>query len=150
MVQILRSNAPDWTKGNCAGFNEDPVTHKLIPRINPAETPDGVYPAEIFYSEDIPNATKEEKEAYDEAALTYCNGDGKDRPVCPMRQECLFFSLRNNEASGIWGGMLLPDRVNMRRFLPERNWEWHPPVPRAEDGTVLGGERPRKERPKGL
>ncbi len=134
MVQILRVNAPDWAKGNCHG-----------PKLNKAETPDGVYPAEIFF-DDI-GTTPQEREEYTEAALRYCNGDGKNRPVCPIRQECLFFALKNNEQWGIWGGMIDQDRTNMRRFLPERKWQWHPPVPRDEDGTVLGGERPRSDRP---
>lgn len=35
--------------------------------------------------------------------------------VCPVRQECLDYSIKNNELYGIWGGKTLSERDSLRR-----------------------------------
>jgi hypothetical protein len=62
-------------------------------------------------------------------ALKVCNGTD-DGVVCPARHECLLFSIVNNEAYGIWGGMYADDRATLRRFTPKEEWGWRPPSPR--------------------
>jgi WhiB family transcriptional regulator, redox-sensing transcriptional regulator len=42
--------------------------------------------------------TKEEKEARERRAKTICS-------TCPVRVECLEYSLRTREPHGIWGGL---------------------------------------------
>lgn len=75
------------------------------------------------------------------SALDVCNNN-PDKPdgVCPMRDKCLFFALKNNEAYGVWGGMLAVDRTELRRFNPEREWKWHPPIERDEDGKPVSSQ----------
>lgn len=100
MVLVLRSEAPDWTQAKCV--HEDPTK----------------VPLEIL---DLHFDENREEEA-----LAMCNGlDGN--PVCPIRHECLLFSLKNNEKDGIWGGMTVEDRTYMRRFIPKEQWEWQEP-----------------------
>jgi len=65
----------------------------------------------------------------EEEALQICNG-WSDGVVCPARDACLLFSIVNNEAYGVWGGMYADDRATLRRFTPKEDWEWRPPSPR--------------------
>jgi len=75
-------------------------------------------------------------------AMKICNGIDSGR-VCPLRQECLVFSLKNNCGDGIWGGMHEEDRTQMRRFMKEKDWAWHEPtlreheLPVDDDGSSL-------------
>lgn len=61
-----------------------------------------------------------------------CNG-GDGRGVCPVRDRCLIFALKNNITEGVWGGMGEADRATMRRKYPLRKqtvreeWQWHAP-----------------------
>jgi len=109
-----RMNAPDWT----AGGNEEKAA-KCIKF--PPDRESGYDP---WFMEE-----------YEEDCLDICNGtwDGK---VCPMRQQCLEFSIINNEAYGVWGGLPPHDRLVMRkarRQNPYMEIKWHPPTPRKPD-----------------
>jgi hypothetical protein len=68
-----------------------------------------------------------------EEAVTFCNGEA-DGIVCPIRQACLEFALRNNEKAGVWGGMGEKDRKALRKKFPWKakqvenaGWIWMPP-----------------------
>jgi len=110
-----RIPAPDWTAGG-----------------NPAKAAKGLR----F------RPTRENKPWFDEDqfedCLAICNGDYDGR-VCPMRQQCLEFSIINNEAWGVWGGMLPHDRKAIRiarRQNPYLEIAWHPPTPvNPDDGS---------------
>lgn len=104
MVLFSRVQAPDWSG------NENPAFEARCRQLPPP------VPGEDPFFED------------DSAALTVCNGRENQRP-CPMRHECLIFSLINHEGSGVWGGMLSHDRMHMKRTWPRRLWQWHPPTP---------------------
>ena len=69
-------------------------------------------------------------------ALQICNGESGG-PVCPMRQRCLKRALLNNEAHGVWGGMLLHDRKALKKAHPDdpEAWLWHPPTVPAPKAT---------------
>jgi hypothetical protein len=67
----------------------------------------------------------------EDEAIAICNG-WSDGVVCPNRHECLIFSLINNEAFGVWGGMYADDRATLRRFTPKEEWVWRPPSPRDD------------------
>lgn len=67
----------------------------------------------------------------EDEAIQICNG-WSDGVVCPARHECLIFSLINNEAYGVWGGMYSDDRATLRRFTPREDWEWRQPSPRED------------------
>lgn len=41
-------------------------------------------------------------------ALSFC-------AVCPVRQECLDFALETNQEHGIWGGLTVKARKNVRK-----------------------------------
>jgi hypothetical protein len=82
----------------------------------------------------------------EDAAMRVCNGGdaGADyvnagKP-CPLRDECLVFALINHESHGVWGGMLLHDRMTMKRSMPRRWWYWHPPTPKPEKEPSSGAE----------
>jgi Transcription factor WhiB len=60
-------------------------------------------------------------------AVKICNGTYSGI-VCPQRNDCLIWSLINNEAHGIYGGMYEDDRTQLRRFTPREEWEWQPPT----------------------
>lgn len=65
-------------------------------------------------------------------AASICNGNA-DGKICPIRAECLAWSLINNEQYCVYGGMLPHDRRKMRlarRADPHMEIEWHPPTPR--------------------
>lgn len=100
MVLILRTNAPDWERKNakCLGIIDGPAQ------------PDPFF--------------GHERESADwELALAICNGD-YDGKVCPARHECLLFALTNNEAWGVWGGLSVQQRHQLRRHNPREAWQW--------------------------
>lgn len=68
-------------------------------------------------------------------AVKICNGTDSGI-VCPVRHDCLIWALKNNEASGIYGGMYEDDRTRLRRFTKEKDWKWHPPTPREPTPPV--------------
>lgn len=81
-----------------------------------------------------------------EDCLEVCNGDA-DGIVCPLRPKCLEWAVINNEAAGVWGGMLPHDRRRIRLDRKEDPYleiEWHAPTPKdpslVEDDLLLGAE----------
>lgn len=114
MVLYSREHAPDWT-ANEATELEAKCRKLPIPR----------YKADPFFDDE-------------ELALTICNGEDNHAEyenagiVCPLRTECLAFSLINHEGAGVWGGMLLHDRMDLKRNRPRRDWIWHAPTPKPE------------------
>jgi hypothetical protein len=64
-------------------------------------------------------------------AKAFCNG-AADGIICPIREECLIFSLTNNTKDGIWGGMSEVARKALRRRWPMQGrtprpeWHWMP------------------------
>ncbi|MET9119990.1 WhiB family transcriptional regulator [Streptomyces sp. NPDC004528] len=110
MALFSRCSAPDWTGG------DDP---EYEAKCRKTQTPSR---GDDPWFDDMREA----------AAI--CNGDTDGR-VCPMRQRCLVWSLKNCERYGVWGGMLPHDRARMRkkyRNQPEK-WEWHPPTARPPE-----------------
>lgn len=79
------------------------------------------------------SVTRDRDPWYEEEAEAYqiCNGLSGGT-VCPARHDCLIFSLINNEAHGVWGGMYADDRARLRRFTPREDWEWHPASPHGD------------------
>ena len=59
-------------------------------------------------------------------AIIYCNGTA-DGVVCPIRHECLIFSLTNNHREGIWGGC-----SELTRRALRKRWPLTGKVPRPE------------------
>lgn len=49
-----------------------------------------------------------------------CNGG---ESPCPARQQCLVWSLQNNETDGVWGGLQTPQRNHLRRFHNSDEWD---------------------------
>lgn len=112
----LRTPAPDW--GN-EDYPEDERARCL------EEDP------EIFFEDEW-------------LALQICNTGTKDVPgPCPLRQECLTWSLVNNLAYGVYGGLPEYDRRQLRRNNPKKTWRqlaWHEPTPpelREDDNDQL-------------
>lgn len=124
MVLFSRVEAPDWTAD---GDPEFEAKCRKLPRPRYKQDP-------FFDDED--------------AAMAVCNGWDTDASyenagqVCPLRHECLAFALINHEGSGIWGGMLLHDRMIMKRNreLPRSEWKWHLPTPKPVKGAQSGEE----------
>jgi len=109
-----RINAPDWT----AGGNQEKAAKCIR---FPPDRDSGYDP--WFDPE------------FEQDCLDVCNGtwDGK---VCPMRQECLEFSIINNEAFGVWGGLPPHDRKEIRKARrkdPYMEIKWFPPTPRLPE-----------------
>jgi WhiB family transcriptional regulator, redox-sensing transcriptional regulator len=59
--------------------------------------------------------TKEERAARDRRAKAIC-------AVCPVRMECLEYSVRTREPHGIWGGL---NEMERRRLIREREGRGH-------------------------
>jgi hypothetical protein len=85
----------------------------------------GAHCTKFPVKEDYDPWFEEEDEAYQ-----ICNGLSGGT-VCPVRHDCLIFSLINNEAHGVWGGMFTDDRARLRRFTPREDWQWHEASPRG-------------------
>lgn len=96
MVIQNRLLAPDWS----AGGEEDKAARCL--KFPPSRDEDPFF-----------------KDAHE--AIQVCNGVGSGSP-CPMRDQCLFQSLINNE-SGVWGGMTHPQRKWVRRNVDQDLWD---------------------------
>lgn len=124
MVLYSRVHAPDWTAAE-DGWLEAKCRKLPVPR--PKSDP-------FFENEDV--------------AMSICNGgDGSQNyenagKPCPLRQECLIFSLVNHEMSGVWGGMLLHDRMNLKRNVRREWWIWHPPTPKPVKRDEQDSESP--------
>lgn len=112
MVLKLRSTAPEWKQAKCLGWvrltGEDPW-------FDNSDEDSGACPNEQDWARD------------------FCNG-ADDGLVCPIRHECLIFSLLNNERYGVWGGTSELDRRAIRKMWrwpggnePHPEWKWHPP-----------------------
>ncbi|MFH9606828.1 WhiB family transcriptional regulator [Streptomyces sp. NPDC017448] len=118
MVLYSRARAPDWSAQDIPA---KAARCRSLPTPVPGEDP-------FFEDEDY--------------ALKVCNGGNRTFPFpCPMRHECLVFSLLNHEGAGVWGGMLYHDRMNMKRnpALSRSDWKWHPPTPKSAK-EPSGGE----------
>ena len=89
---MFSTNSPHpsaiWAKGNCRDAPE----------------PD------IFY----PDRDAETYSDTADRARAYCRGD-RQRPVCPVLLECLFYGLITEDDFGIWGGMSTRERNALRR-----------------------------------
>lgn len=71
-----------------------------------------------------------------------CWGDD-GRPECPVRRECLWYSIEQEDTHGIWGGMSHRERSHLgRRYRRES-----PPIP-FKDWILTGdgGQGKRKQR----
>lgn len=60
--------------------------------------------------------------------------------MCPVRHECLLFSLANNEEYGVWGGTSEVTRKAIRKKMPvmkgnkpNPDWRW------MSEGEALDG-----------
>lgn len=112
MVLFSRTRAPRWD-----GF-EDPYREAKCRKL-----PVPRYKADPYFDDEA-------------VALAVCNGgDGilgyeNAGEVCPLREQCLIFSLINHEMHGVWGGMLTHDRMHLKRHVPREWWIWHPPTPK--------------------
>lgn len=122
MVLKLRGEAPDWSRAKCR--NQPPAR-------------DG---QDIWFGEDLGRPAPDlMRQAYQ-----VCNGMD-NRVVCPQRQKCLVFALKNAEAWGIWGGMREDDRKYLRNHTDEETWKWTPPLPYdvKQHGVELRARRSR-------
>jgi hypothetical protein len=116
MVLKPRAEAPIWD-----GFGDPEKAGKCL-RFPPRRLPDN--------SIHDPYGSDDEEEQLEAAAI--CNGTF-DGIVCPLRQECLEWSLINNEQFCVYGGMLPHDRLKIRlarRADPYMEIEWHAPTPK--------------------
>jgi transcription factor WhiB len=75
-------------------------------------------------------------------ALEFCNGTA-DGVICPIRHECLMFSLTNNCKEGVWGGTSELTRKAIRKKwplqrgkVPRPEWQWMP-LSQALEGISL-------------
>lgn len=122
MVLFSRVRAPKWEA------EEDPEREAKCRKLSRPR-----YRADPFFDNE-------------DEAMRVCNGgDGEADYVnagkpCPMRDECLVFALINHEGAGVWGGMLLHDRMFMKRQMPKEWWYWHPPTPKPEKDLPGAGE----------
>lgn len=130
MVLQTRVSPPDWTDD--AGGGEAGARCRLF---TIGRDSDGIVRNDSWFQEA-------------EEALPVCNGDWIGTP-CPMRRSCLFQSLMNNDQSGVWGGMTVPQRKWIRRNVEKDLWrdddhlrEVTPPPEYFED---LGDEDPDYE-----
>ncbi|MFI0265678.1 WhiB family transcriptional regulator [Streptomyces luteogriseus] len=120
MVLLSRVHAPDWTAAEDS--SKEAKCRKL---------PVPVFGEDPFFDDE-------------QTAMAVCNGGDSDAPyenagaVCPRRHECLVFALINHEMSGVWGGMLLHDRMNLKRNVRREWWRWHPPTPKPEKPADRG------------
>jgi hypothetical protein len=68
---------------------------------------------------------------------------------CPMRRSCLLWGLVNNDSSGVFGGMTVPQRRWIRRNVPKPLWtddDWlRKNVPGPNYFANLGDEDPDAE-----
>lgn len=102
MVINLRTEAPDWRVAKC--------------RVTDPDAPISDYERPF---DDM------------EAQMKICNGED-GQPVCPIRHECLIFSLTNNLSWGVWGGVSESGRKDIRKDYPlkgrtpRNEWEWRP------------------------
>lgn len=128
MVMILRSVAPNWEIRDSDG-NVDLSKMAKCVKFRPTRDRD-----EFFG-----DASEESKAKYGPAdereARKICNGDD-DGIVCPMREDCLFFALLNNEHYGTWGGLSVEQRHYIRRNHPRENWQWALAPALDEDGNL--------------
>ena len=67
-------------------------------------------------------------------AIVFCNGE-VDGVVCPVREECLIYSLTNNLREGIWGGC-----TELTRKAIRKRWPLTGKVPRPEWGFMTEAE----------
>lgn len=73
-------------------------------------------PTDLFYP---PRDRKLYKSIADEAKAMCWGDDG--RPECPVRRECLWYSIETEDTHGIWGGMSNRERAHIgRRYSRER------------------------------
>ena len=103
MVIHSRVNAPDWTDDE--GGGEEGARCR---RFEISRDEDGIVRNDTWFQEAA-------------EALPVCNGDWIGTP-CPMRHDCLVYSLINNEGKGVWGGMTTPQRRWIRRNIPRHLW----------------------------
>lgn len=117
MVLKLRTNPPNWEKGNC---HADVTMNKATS-------------AGKHYEEDSILTGFN----YPEDALAECNNF-----ACPIREACLEFALINNEQYGVWGGSTPAQRLHMRRNIEKENWQWKNliPLPAAKQFVEEEGE----------
>lgn len=65
-------------------------------------------------------------------AKAICWGDDK-QPECPVRRQCLWYAIREEDTHGIWGGMSNRERAHLgRRYKREQ-----PPMP-FKDWILVG------------
>lgn len=118
MVMVLRSESPDFVAGGAKCLDFPPTRER---------------------DEWFGDATDHSKRLYgpalEEDARRICNGDD-DGIVCPMREDCLFFALLNNEHYGVWGGLSVEQRHHIRRNNPRDNWQWALAPALREDGEL--------------
>ncbi|MFC8428480.1 WhiB family transcriptional regulator [Streptomyces sp. NPDC057253] len=105
MALFSRCSAPDWTGG------DDPE-HEA--KCRKYQTP-----------------SRDNDPWFDDLreAAAICNGD-TDGTICPMRQRCLDWAMKNCERYGVWGGMLPNDRAKLRKKYRNQKkpetWPWQP------------------------
>jgi hypothetical protein len=115
MVLRLRTNPPNWQKGNC---------HQDV-TMNRDNSKGKHFEEDAFLTGHL----------YPVDALEECNNI-----ECPIREECLNFALVNNEQYGIWGGATPAQRMHMRRNIPKEEWEWSNLIPLPEAEQFEGEE----------
>lgn len=87
--------------------------HSAYDRLMDAKSSVGSTPCEsnpdAFFPEDAPNPAMEAEQRRIAKAL--CN-------TCPIKAECLAYALAVNEQYGIWGGLTLYQRRELKKWKP--------------------------------
>lgn len=130
MVLQSRVTAPDWTDDEGGGLDGARCRVFQITRDD-----DGIVRNDTWYQDA-------------EEAMSVCNGAWPGGTPCPMRGDCLFIGLINND-HGVWGGLTEPQRRWVRRNIPRSRWNEqsyiHEQVPAPDHFKDYGNENPDEE-----
>lgn len=105
----------EWEAGAaCFGHDDKPKTKKLLAGLGEFVEPFGIESpkslSELFY----PPRVREIYHVYADEAKAHCFGKDGRHP-CPVRKQCLLWSILTEEEHGLWGGMSHRERNAMVR-----------------------------------
>lgn len=109
---MSKYNPRNWEEGAaCYGHDDKPETKALLKTLGDfvepfreTEDPHRVYRPESLTEVFYPPRVKEIYPVYAERAKDYCFGKDRRHP-CPVRKQCLIWSIQSDQEHGILGGM---------------------------------------------